>query len=190
LRGWRNGVGDYHSLIMVRKDSGITSLNGLKGKLIAFSEQKSTTGYFLPKAHLISSGFKLSEQSATNSIPTGEIGYIFTNSAENMINAILLGKVVGGAEEGKVYDDLTQAQKDQLIILAQTQDIPRSFIMASSTLNSALRQRIGAILKDAGNTAEGKAAMIGAKKVTKFDELPLGPQATMKFLQDLFAPVR
>ena len=46
LRGWRKGVGEYHSIILVRKDSGITSVEDLKGKMLAFSEQKSTTGHF------------------------------------------------------------------------------------------------------------------------------------------------
>ncbi len=189
-RGWRNGVGEYHSLIMVRKDSAVTSIGGLKGKLIAFSEDKSTTGYLLPKSYLISAGFTLSEQSTNGSIPSGEIGYTITGSAENMINAILLGKVVGGAEESKTYDDLTQEQKDQIAILAQTQDIPRSFMMASSKTTSAFRDLLITVLKQAGDTDEGKAAMKGAKKTTKFDDFPLGPQGTMDFLENLFAPVK
>jgi phosphonate transport system substrate-binding protein len=190
LVGWRKGVGEYHALIMVRKDSGITSLDGLKGQLIAFADPGSTTGYFLPKAYLITSGFNLSEQSGTASIAADNIGYFFAGSAENMVNAILLGKAVGGAEESAVYDELAQEDKDKLTILAQTEDVPRSLILASSTMSSNLRDRIIAVLKDANNNDEGTAALKGAKKTAKFGDFPLGAQATMDLLKELFAPVK
>ena len=191
LRGWRKGVSEYHSIILVRKDSGITSIEDLRGKLLAFSEQKSTTGHFLPETYLVTSGLTLSEQANLDSVvPGNEVGYIFTGSPENMIASLIGGKVAAGAEEGAVYDSLTQEQKDQLVVLAKTQDIPRSFLMASAKMNDSLRERIAAILKAAGNNDEGTAALKGIKKTAKFDDFPWGTQATMEFLQNLFAPVR
>jgi len=191
LRGWRKGVGEYHSIILVRKDSGITSVEDLKGKMLAFSEQKSTTGHFLPETYLVTNGLTLSEQASPNStIPGNEVGYIFAGSPENMLASLISGKVAAGAEEGAVYDDLTQEQKDQLAILVKTQDIPRSFLLASSKMNVSLRERIVTVLKEAGNTAEGTAALKSMKKTAKFDDFPSGSQATMEFLQNLFASVK
>ena len=191
LRGWRKGVGEYHSIILVRKDSNITSIEDLKGKLIGFSEQKSTTGHFLPETYLITSGLNLSEQANTNSVvPANEVGYLFTGSPENMLASLIDGKVAAGAEEGAVYDGLTQEQKDQLVVLAKTQDIPRSFLLASAKMNDSLRERIVTVLKAAGDTEEGTAALKSMKKTAKFDDFPSGTQATMDFLQSLFAPVR
>jgi phosphonate transport system substrate-binding protein len=190
VRGWRNGVGEYHSVVMVRKDSGIVLIEGLKGKLIAFSGANSTTGYFLPKSYLLTAGFSLSEQSTAGSIPSDEIGYTITGSPENMINAILLGKVVGGAEESRTYDDLTQEQKDQIAILCQTKDLPRSLMMASPKTTRTFRDQLSVVLKQAGDTEAGKAAMQGAEKTTKFDDFPLGPQGTMDFLEMSFAAVK
>jgi phosphonate transport system substrate-binding protein len=191
LRGWRKGVGEYHSIIMVRKDSGITSVEDLKGKMIAFSEEKSTTGHFLPETYLVTSGLTLSQQTAPNStVPGNEVGYIFAGSPENMLASLTSGKVAAGAEEGAVYDDLTQEQKDQLIVLVKTQDIPRSFLLASAKMNGSLRDRIVALLKEAGNTEEGTAALKSIKKTAKFDDFPAGAQATMELVQDLFAPVK
>ena len=191
LRGWRKGVGEYHSIILVRKDSGITSVEDLKGKMLAFSEQKSTTGHFLPETYLITSGLTLSEQAApTSTVPGDEVGYIFAGSPENMLASLMSGKVAAGAEEGAVYDDLTEEQNDQLAILAKTQDIPRSFLMASAKMNVSLRDRIATILKEAGNTEEGTAALKSMKQTAKFDDIPSGSQASMEFLQNLFAPVK
>jgi phosphonate transport system substrate-binding protein len=189
LRGWRKEIGEYHSTIFVRKDSGIASMTGLQGKLIAFAEPDSTSGYFLPRAFLIASGLSLSEQSTAGTIPSREVGYVITGSDENVVSSVLLGKAAGGALEYDVYDGLKQEDKDQFTVLAQTKDIPRSVILASPTMPLSLREQIINLLKEAGQTEEGKAVLKGAKKTSQFDELPLGPEATMKFLQDLFAPV-
>ena len=190
LRGWRKDIGEYHSTIFVRKDSSITSIDDLRGKLIAFAEPDSTSGYFLPKAFLIASNLSLSEHSAASTIPSGEVGYVITGSDENVVSSVLLGKSVGGALEYDVYDGLKQEDKDQLRVLAQTQDVPRSIMMVSPKMDAPLRERIISILKVADQSEDGKAALKGAKKTTKFDDLPLGPEQTMLFLQDLFAAVQ
>ena len=190
LRGWRKGIGVYHSTIFVRKDSGITSIDNLRGKLLAFAEPDSTSGYYLPKAYLVSAGLNLSEKSTASAIPAGEVGYMFTGSDENVLSAILLGNAIGGGLEYDVYDELTQEQKDQFTILAQTPDVPRSLMMVSSTMSPALRERLIIVLKNITQTEEGKAVMAGPKKTTQFDDLPLGPQATMVFLQEIFAPAK
>jgi phosphonate transport system substrate-binding protein len=190
LRGWRKDIGEYHSTIFVRKDSSITSIDDLRGKLIAFAEPDSTSGYFLPKAFLIASHLSLSEQPNASTIPSGEVGYVITGSDDNVISSVLLGKSIGGALEYDVYDGLKSEDKDQLRVLAQTQDVPRSLMMVSPKMDISLRAQITSILKAANQSDEGKAALKGAKKTTKFDELPLGPEQTMLFLQDLFAAVK
>ena len=189
LRGWRKGLGEYHSTIFAKKDSGITSVSGLQGQPLAFAEPDSTSGYFLPKAFLISSGFALSESSTTGTIPTNEIGFTISGSDENVVSFVLHGTAVGGALEYDVYEGLKQEDKDQFRVLAQTQDIPRSLMLASPMMSQPLRDRVVSLLKEAAQTEEGKAALKGAKKTTQFDEFPLGPQATMEFLQELFASV-
>lgn len=51
------GQSSYSSLIVVRRDSGITSVEGLRGKRFAFTDRDSTSGYLLPVAHLADLGF-------------------------------------------------------------------------------------------------------------------------------------
>ncbi|MBC2836872.1 phosphonate ABC transporter substrate-binding protein [Paragemmobacter straminiformis] len=47
-----DGSTGYYSIAFARKDSGITSLDDAKGKVFAFAEPNSTSGYLVPAAEL------------------------------------------------------------------------------------------------------------------------------------------
>lgn len=47
-----DGSTGYYSIAFARKDSGITSLEDAKGKVFAFAEPNSTSGYLVPAAEL------------------------------------------------------------------------------------------------------------------------------------------
>jgi phosphonate transport system substrate-binding protein len=61
LRRWQRGKAEYQSLIFAKKDSGINSLQDLRGKVIAFEDPESTSGHFLPRFFLVKRGFKMVE---------------------------------------------------------------------------------------------------------------------------------
>lgn len=46
----------YRSVLVVRADSGITSLAGLRGKSLAWADPNSTSGYLIPRSELKKSG--------------------------------------------------------------------------------------------------------------------------------------
>ena len=50
VRRKKFGTSSYHSLVIVRKDTGIRSIGDLQGKIFAFTDKESTTGYLLPVA--------------------------------------------------------------------------------------------------------------------------------------------
>jgi phosphonate transport system substrate-binding protein len=190
LRGWKGGLSEYHSTFFVRRDSGITSLDGLRGHLLAFAEPDSTSGYFLPKAYLLASGYNIIAESTASMVPSGQIGYVSSGSDSNVVTYVLNGTAVGGALEYDTFDALQQSDKDQLTVLAQSQDIPRSFMMVSSAMSPAMRQRVSSLLKGAAQTADGQAALASAGGTKQFDDFPLGPDATIQMIQTLFAPIQ
>ena len=59
LRRWKSGMAEYRSLIFSKKESETNRLEQLRGKMIAFEDPGSTSGYFLPKVLLLKKGFKL-----------------------------------------------------------------------------------------------------------------------------------
>ena len=48
VKGYKGGVSTYKAVILVRNDSGINSVDDLKGKKFAFSSQESAHGYLYP----------------------------------------------------------------------------------------------------------------------------------------------
>ena len=56
LKSVRGGQPYYWSVLLVRKDSGIKNLDGLKGKRLAFTHLGSTSGYVIPMSALLKQG--------------------------------------------------------------------------------------------------------------------------------------
>jgi phosphonate transport system substrate-binding protein len=80
------GTPYYHSVIIVRKDSGIDSLKQLKGKSFAFTDRNSTTGYFLPYDK-IDKSFGLPEDFFSQ--------VLFTGNHDSALLAVYNGTVTG-----------------------------------------------------------------------------------------------
>ena len=98
LKSVRGGQPYYWSVILVRKDSGIRSLDDLKGKRFAFTHLGSTSGYVIPKSALLGTGIDPEEYFSE---------VIYAGGHSTVIRMILDGKVDAGATfaddaEGKV----------------------------------------------------------------------------------------
>ena len=57
----KDGGIDYVALMLVRKDSGIRSLDDMKGHSLAFTDPNSASGYLIPSATLRGSGIDLTD---------------------------------------------------------------------------------------------------------------------------------
>ena len=78
--------------IVVRADSGITSLEGLRGKRVAFSDDASVTGYHLPRALFAAHGLNPS---------TDVVETVFVGSDDGVLLAVYNRQVEGGAVAGE-----------------------------------------------------------------------------------------
>ena len=191
VRRWKGGVAEYHTKIVVPADSGITDLDGLKGALIAFDDSVSTSGYLLPKSHLVGLGYILVEQpSAGSSVAAGEIGYVFAGGEENVLAWVLEGKAPAGVLASGDYDALSEDLKRSLRVIETTVAVPRHIALSSPTMDAALRERVTELLLHIHETAEGRAALEAFESTTRFDALPAGPEETLASLRELFAAVR
>jgi phosphonate transport system substrate-binding protein len=187
LRRWKSGMAEYRSLIATRKDSGITRVDQLRGRLIAFEDPESTSGYFLPKFFLQRSGFKLGPASAPNApAPAAELSYIFAQSSDKVLELILAGQVAAGAISDDDFDRLDERRKADLTIIGQTDLLPRHLVSVRKGMTADAAERLSRILQSMHENKEGEAILLKSDNTTRFDVLPGGEEAMRRRLLETF----
>lgn len=172
LRRWKKGIGEYHTVIFAKQDTNFNQLDDLKGKMIAFEEPFSSSGYMLPKMVLLQRGYKLAPKSdASEPVAAGEIGYLFSRADENTMMWVLMGKVAAGTMDNKNYKEEARASLNSLKIIDKTFSIPRQIVSYRADLPTKLVDRIKEILMKMDQSEAGKKTLQQFEKTTKFDEL-------------------
>jgi phosphonate transport system substrate-binding protein len=187
LRRWRGGMAEYRGVLFARKDGGAAKLEDLRGKLIAFEDPGSTSGYFLPKVFLLRKGFRLTEKPGSEAkVTPKEIGYIFTHSTNKIIDLVGSGKAAAGAFSNDDYARLDEKNKAEISILAETETFPRNLVSARRHLDAAILKRLKDILLAMHQDDEGRRILEKFDNTTKFDLLPGGEEAMRRKLVELF----
>jgi phosphonate transport system substrate-binding protein len=189
LRAWKGGMAEYRSLIFTNKQSGVTDPKELRGKIIAFEDPGSTSGYFLPKLFLLKKGFSMSEQASPESkISAGEIGYIFANTSNDVVRLVLQKKVTAGAFSTDDYAALEDKDKPLISILAETESVPRHLVSVRKDLPETVVNRLKSILLAMDRDKEGQQILKQTDNTTRFDALPGGEEMVRRKLVELYRP--
>ena len=188
-RGWRGGEPVYHSVFFTRADSGIETLDDLAGQTVAYDDPASTSGFLLPTAFLIENGFTATEvRSPSSSVSDDEVGYVFSGDDANTIEWVLSGRVGAGIVDNLTYmDSIPEETRTNLLVVAETEDIPRRFIMARGDLDPELVAAIQQLLVNMENDPQAEE-LLATLKTKRFD-LFEDPQATLDQMQELLALV-
>lgn len=142
LKSIRYGSGTYKAQYLVRSDSGIESFADLEGKVWAYGDQGSTSGYLFPANQLmeefdIESAAALESEFFSGSIQTG--GH--DNSA--------IAVYEGDADVATTFDDVrTELEEEypdvmeKLTVLDYTDEIPNDTISVTKELDKEFVQKI------------------------------------------------
>ncbi len=187
LRRWKGGMGEYRSIIFTNKKSGISRVEELRGKMIAFEDAGSTSGYFMPKLLLFNKGLTLTEKPGLDAkVSAKEIAYIFAGSDKNVLNFVLAKKVAAGAFSNDDYAGVGEKEKTAISILAETTNLPRHLVSIRKDLPTPLAKRLKEVLLAMHEDAEGRAILQRTDNTTKFDLLPGGEESMRQKLVELF----
>jgi phosphonate transport system substrate-binding protein len=191
LRRWKGGIAEYRSLIFTNKESGVVRLEDLRGKILAFEDPGSTSGYFLPKLFLLKKGFSVMEKPGVDAkVSANEIGYIFAHSDKNMVNLVLKNKVAAGAFSNDDYAGLEDKSKTSISILGESESMPRHLVSVRKDLPQPVVKQLKEILLNMHQDEEGQKILRQTDNTTKFDSLPGGEEMMRRKLIELFRPRR
>jgi phosphonate transport system substrate-binding protein len=190
LRRWKRGMSEYDSLIFTSRNSETKRLADLQGRIIAFEDPASTSGYFLPKLFLSRMGFKLTEKKQTGAaVSPGDIAYVFAYSQAKLVDLVLTNQAAAGAFSNDDYSALEEKRKSDITVLAETEKLPRHLLSVRASMPPGLAKRIEQILLRMHEDAEGRPILERTSETTKFDELPGGEELMRRrLLETFFSP--
>jgi phosphonate transport system substrate-binding protein len=130
-----DGNASYKSVIIKKKDSSVNDTNGLKGKTMAFSASKSTSGNLMPRYLLANSGIHLSELG----------GYANFDYHDSVVKAVLKGQYDAGAVRDSVA---RKYMKLGIEVIAESSDIPTGPLVVGTGTPFAMIENIKKALLD------------------------------------------
>lgn len=187
LRRWKDGVAEYHSVFFARQASGIAGLDDLRGRVVAFEEPTSTSGYLLPKAMLLEQGYRLVEvKDASASVPADAIGYVFSEDDDNTAFWVQKGKVAAGALDSINFAELVEKRPGELAELARSQSLTRHVVAHRQGLAPAIVAALRDTLLAMHESEEGRK-VLGTLKTARFDGFPGDPSEELARAERILA---
>lgn len=187
LRRSKYNIYEYHAVFFAYTEQGFTSLDDLKGKVVAFDKAYSTSGYLMPLAYLIENGYTPVEVSSEDApVDADKIGYIFSGEDDNVLQWVISGRVVAGVLDSGYYEVLIPAEtRAAFSIIAATEDVPRQVAVASSDLGAEATARITEILLGLKESEAGRQ-LLADWQDSDFTEFPEGVEAALAEMQAQF----
>lgn len=151
------------SEVFVRKDSGIQSVEDLKGKSIAFVSPVGAGGYMAPRAYFYAFGLESDK----------DFKEVFTKNLSNSIYGVLLGDYDAGTMCGVNYELMSHKIKTgDLKVIAVSGEYPENLIAARNDLSPELIARFRRQLLALDETADGEQLLNNMKsmKIKNFVE--------------------
>jgi len=145
-----DGSSTYHGLIFARKDSGIDSIEKMRGKRFVFVDRATTAGYLLPVDYFHENGVVEYAEFL------GET--YFSGTHEDAIYDVFEGRADIGAAKNTVFDRLAGADpriESDLLILARSPNVPENGLALDDRIGESLRAKFKSVLVSMSGDPEG-----------------------------------
>ncbi|SMX42865.1 phosphonate ABC transporter substrate-binding protein [Actibacterium lipolyticum] len=175
-----DGSYGYHSIGFARKDSGIASLDGMKGKVFGFGDPNSTSGYLIPSIEI--------PETTGATMESGDyFGEVkFTGGHEQTIVAVNNGDVDGGVtwadgqgnwEDGYNSGALRKAvdaglvDMNDLVEIWRSKPIPEGPIVLRKALPAEVKAKMTALIDGMYEQDQDCAYNIASGETLGFDPI-------------------
>ena len=190
----RDGVSRYRTVVFARKDSPFERLEDLAGHSIAFQNNASTTGYFVPAMELLRRNLRLSVLLSPMDRPSGnDVGYLFARSELNIGAWVHKRLVDAGAMSDIEWDNPSRmplAYRRDLRVIHTTAPFPRALEMVRADLDPRVAARLREVLIEASADPSARAAMQSFFRTTRFLPVDADTSASLASLRQGVLRVR
>ena len=168
----RDGVSRYRTVLFARRDSGLTRLDDLRGRSVAFQNSASTTAYFVPVIELLRRGLPVSLLLSPMDRPTdGGVGYVFARSELNIGAWVHKRLVDVGAMSDIDWNNpakVPPSYRNDLMLIHTTEPVPRALEMVRGDLDPKVRERLRQVLMEAASDPKAADALRYFFHTTRF----------------------
>lgn len=157
-----DGSSTYSGFLLVRSDSGIDTLEALRGKKIGFVDERSASGYLYAYAFFLDHGIDPSQFFSAQAM---------TGRHDLVVSGLVEGKFdVAATFAGALYNaEKNGTNIDNLEIIAKTGRIPYDAWCARGDLPASVRLRIqNALLALSSRTREGREKLAPLQSINAF----------------------
>jgi phosphonate transport system substrate-binding protein len=164
----------YYSIGFARKDSGITSIEDAKGKVFAFGEPNSTSGYLVPGAELMAKYGKLEDYFGEVKFSGGHEQTIVGVSSGMFDAGVSWADGVGNWEDGfssgafRKAADAGIVEMNDLVEIWRSKLIPEGPMVVRAALPADVKDKVTQITADLWETDKDCAYGVAAGEARDF----------------------
>ncbi|MEM7065493.1 MAG: phosphate/phosphite/phosphonate ABC transporter substrate-binding protein [Cyanobacteria bacterium P01_B01_bin.77] len=191
LRRWKDGVPEYNTLFIARKDSALSDLASLQGEMIAMQKPSSSSGFMFPLIEIMDANLNpVAKAEANHPVDANEIGYLFSGEDETTVEWVLNKKVQAGAIDSETWAEVSDADRSNLMVIAETAQYPRHMVVVGPSLSEQQISAIKDVLLNMEDSKKGRTALVEFSETAEFDEFPEGVDEAILKLQESYDRVQ
>jgi len=183
----RDGVSEYRTVFFARRDSGVRSLDDLRGRSIAFQNASSTSAYYVPAMLLVERGLPLEILLSPRDRPAPDsVGYVFARSELNVATWVHKRLVDVGALSNLDWNStqrMPASYRRDLVAIHQTGSFPRGLEMVGAGMAPAVEARLREVLAQAADDPAAREALVGFFGTTRFLPIDAAAQRALDVLR-------
>lgn len=190
----RDGVSSYRTVFFVRRDSGLKTLEDLRGRSVAFQNNASTSAYFVPAIELLRRRMSLSLLLSPMDKPTGgSVGYVFARSELNIGAWVHKRLVDAGTMSDIDWNNPARvplSYRNDLEVVHISEPVPRALEMVRADLDPKVQARLREVLIEAASDPRASEALKYFFRTTRFLPIDDDTRAVLGRLRSGVAQVR
>jgi phosphonate transport system substrate-binding protein len=171
MRQWKGGGPELAGVFVTGKESGISSLDDLRGQVIMLEQPHSTVGHILPLATLAELDIptrRVNDLGAT--VAEDEVGYYVATGGQSSMNLLLSGEIGALAIGERALKRFSEDVQAQVEVFATTEAAPSQLVAFRNGLDPALEAEIRQLMISLEESDDGQAILESLRDTARFDE--------------------